>query len=94
MNDKLNGIVGGVISLFVLGGLIFGIVSPESVMHENIIATPVHLHALGAVLLGGAAFVVYQLIKGKWEGLGYLIALGVLLALSLASFMGFGIYTL
>jgi len=92
--DKLNGIVGGVISLFVLGGLIFGIVSPESVMHESIVATPWYLHALGGVSLCAALYVFYKLIRSEWEGIAYIIAIAVLLIFSLSAFMGFGIYTL
>ena len=93
-NDRRNTVIGLAIALVVFIGFIWGISSPESLIRAQIAAAPVWFKLIGAVLLGGAVFLFIKLMKGDIEGIGWLIALGALLVLSLASFMGFGNYIL
>jgi len=94
MSEQTNKIISLFILFIVLGGLVVGITTPGTIMHDSIVATPWYLHALGGVSLCAALYVFYKLIKSEWEGIAYIIAIAVLLIFSLSAFMGFGNYLL
>jgi hypothetical protein len=94
MSEQTNKIISLFILFIVLGGLIVGITTPGTIMHDSIVSTPWYLHAIGGVSLCAALYVLYKLIKSEWEGIAYIIAIAVLLIFSLSAFMGFGNYLL
>ena len=94
MNEQTNKVISLFILFIVFGGLMVGMFTPESIIHQNIVATPWYLKILGAVTLGAALYIFYKLVRSEWEGIAYIIAIAVLLIFALSAFMGFGNYTL
>jgi len=94
MSEQTNKIISLFILFIVLGGLMVSMFTPESIIHQNIVASPWYLHAIGAVAVGAALYIFYKLVRSEWEGMAYLIAIAVLLIFALSAFMGFGNYTL
>ena len=87
---KSTAVVGALISLIVVAGLVYGLVSPDSEFHQNMVLTPVWMKGLSMFCFGGSLAVFVALVRGRVEGIGYVVLMGALVALGLAMLINFG----
>lgn len=95
--EKVHKVIGILISLIVFGGVIYAFTSSESILLQDIKATPTYMKVIGGVCFALTGVTVWRYTKADtsgWQPFFWMIAIALLIVFGLMFISGFGNYTL